>query len=432
MAFRVYVGNYPFNLKKEDVQNLFRDFDGVQVDKICQKNSKSFAFLTCNDIDQLVSVIKNMNGTSVSGRNLIVRASDENLQEYVNLILQNENTSEPEESSPMKIMRNKCRRPYKKSDSENSGIHDKFGGNRKQFEKNSPKNEDNFGSDGKHFEKSSPKNEDNFGATGNHYEKHSPKSEDNFGISQRKSNSSRSMHNVTDCKSSFNSSYSSPKIGEKLNDQPNLRSNDKSHENNAYFSGNSPASYQSGSDKNEHEHFETSSNHSYKSQKNYHQATYQNETNSTGNTTPDFQRYCQQKSKRNDHGQFNNFSRYSSNNTSDTDSQASKYENNEHFYEQRETSSPTWVSVTNFKIGTNARAFYDLFSDYNPLRVKMICNQPRRDKMLAEAHVCFPSKEIADDVILNFDNTMFEGRIILVNDVEDLTIMNELLNISHS
>lgn len=425
MAFRVYVGNYPFSFKKEDVQNLFRDFDGVRVEKICQKNSKSFAFLTCNDIDQLVSVIKNKSGTSVSGRNLIVRASDENLQEYVNLILQNENTSEPEpepeESSPMKIMRNKCRPPYKKSDSEKSGVHDKFGANRKPFEKSSPKNEDNFGGNEKHFEKSATKTEDSFGATSNHYEKDSPKSEDNFGISQRKSNSS-----------SFNSSYSSPKIGDKLNDQSNLRSNNKSPENNAYFSGSPPISYQSGSDKNEHGHFETSSHHSYKSQKNYHQATYQNETNSPENITPDFQRHCQQKSKRNDHDQFNNFSRHSFDNTSDAINQASKYENNEHFYEQRETSSPTWVSVTNFKIGTNARAFYDLFSDYNPLRVKMICNQPRRDKMLAEAHVCFPSREIADDVILNFDNTMFEGRIILVNDAEDLTIMNELLNISHS
>lgn len=564
MAFKLYVGNYPHHFTEKDVLNLFRDFDGVRIEKISNfQSSETFSYLTCNDIDQLVSVIKKMNGTSVFGSDLIVKANDEKMQEYVNLILKDDETSVSEESLvPLQEMRNKCpphheRNDYEKSDiyyksddtnihfrkySSITGVNSRFSVNKLTYPSRSMHNIYQQNHNGSDYETSSDNScfSSNIGGKLNvsvksdmydksdndniHFRKSPPKKEDSSGVSKNKSTSpSRSVHNiyqqkhnVSDCETSNNFCLFS-KMGKKLNNhQTNSKVYYKSYKNNS--SGNSLNSYQRSSDDNEdehfktihnsfpkslqksyrgneHEHFKTNSNHFSKSlQKSYHQnehgyfkANYNNfpklseksyhqndhehfpessqksyhqnehehsKTNSNHflkssqnsyyqtikqpnfdysvNSSLESQKYNKPKSDNNDHDQFknttNNFSGYSFN---DTDSKASRIKNSKSFHNQRETSSPTWISVTNFRIGTGIKTFYELFSDYKPLRVRMICNEPRKNKLLTEAYLCFPSREIADDVILNFDNTLLEGRYILVNDVEDLTLMNELLHIKH-
>ena len=457
MAFRLYVGNYPCSFTKKDVENLFLDFDGIKVDKTFENKTKSFSFLTCKDIDQLVSVIKKMNRTLVSGRNLVVRASDERLQEYVELILQNDEPSSSEMALstssetpfvPVQVMKNKYRQPLGKSDCEKSGkMH--YKSDAYSFQKNFRKHDEDS-------EVSANKSDCSSRFMHNKYQhkqdvsdcasanvssvfSKAPNKVNNQrspGISRNNTYSSKSPLNSYQTASegiSANDSNLRSKTLHNVNNQRTPRSNDESFKNNTHSFKNPLNNYQTFHSKNENECFETDSNHSSGSLlKSYHNATKQINSDFPENVSPKSYTCRQSEHERYYHDQIseNSCSGYSYNNAKSFDNQASR--NTGCFSQQRDSSSPAWISVANFRINTCTEALYELFSDYNPLKIKMICNVPRRDKFLTEAHVCFPNKDVADDVILNFDNTMFEGRIILVNDVEDLSIMNELLNVSHS
>ncbi|GIY11518.1 uncharacterized protein CDAR_584881 [Caerostris darwini] len=87
-----------------------------------------------------------------------------------------------------------------------------------------------------------------------------------------------------------------------------------------------------------------------------------------------------------------------------------------------------FVSVINFPLGLEKRDLYELFTDFNPVKIFMVCNKPRVDRKPTEAIVCFMSEQDATDAILTLDNTIYNGRVILVADVVDTSIVSELLS----
>lgn len=482
MSFRLYVGNYPSDFTQEDIEKLFSEFEGIEVDKVLKKNTKCYSFLICEDIDQLVSVIKKMNKKMVSGRRLIVRASDANLQEYVDLILQNEESCLSEDTSsssptkvpfvPVQVMKSKYRQPHRSNNYEKSA-------SSTNLQDSSPKSDENHGgsADRSNYSLSSLPNQQKhvqnkvINNVPNKFDsinlqKNSPKTDENQRVSANRSNySSRSMyspckHEASDLETSANDSGFTSKGQSKVYNQRKSTNNYESNFENSDNMHNKfgSSSLQKISSKIE-ENRGVSANGSSKSMHSPHKhgaRERENSANGSGFTsnTQSQLHINQRKSANNymlpnynphssknpsnsyqavDSEYFENDSNCSSkslrSNSSGINVQSSRY--NEYFSQRQDSSSPTWVSVTNFRFGTHYTDLFELFSDYSPLHVRMICNYPCEDS-LCEALVCFPSRDIADDVIMNFDNTIFQGRIILVNDAEDLTIMNELLSVANT
>lgn len=258
MSFQVYVGNYPTEFTKYDVENIFTDFR-MKLVRFIVKDRKRYSFFSCEDMNEVVSVVREKNNAPVGGRKLIVRASDNNLQSYVNMLLEEQgSTSGGSPSGAFQVMGNQSHSASRRY-------------NEYQYETIL-------------------------------YNSHNP--------------SCDTYENDSSVIAHHNGKYSpSP---EKLDAKKSFSD---------YYVG-------------------------------------------------------------------------------------------------------AWVSVTNFPIGTQPHELRNLFIDYNPIHIHMICNYARKDKALTEAHVCFNNQDVANDVILNFDNTIYHGRLLLVNDIEDLTILNELLDVS--
>ena len=75
----IYVGNLSWNLKDQDVANLFSPFGEVTsakivMDKFTQR-SKGFGFVEMPNDEQAQAAIAQLNGTEVDGRNLVVNES---------------------------------------------------------------------------------------------------------------------------------------------------------------------------------------------------------------------------------------------------------------------------------------------------------------------------------------------------------------------
>ncbi|GIY62618.1 uncharacterized protein CEXT_174981 [Caerostris extrusa] len=69
----------------------------------------------------------------------------------------------------------------------------------------------------------------------------------------------------------------------------------------------------------------------------------------------------------------------------------------------------------NFPLGLGKRDLYELFR-LQSVKIFMVCNKPRVDRKPTEAVVCFMSEQDATDAILTLDNTIYNGRVILVAD----------------
>lgn len=75
----IYVGNLSWNLKDQDLANLFTPYGEVAsakivMDKFTQR-SKGFGFVEMPNDDQAQSAIAQLNGSEVDGRNLVVNES---------------------------------------------------------------------------------------------------------------------------------------------------------------------------------------------------------------------------------------------------------------------------------------------------------------------------------------------------------------------
>ena len=75
----IYVGNLSWNLKDQDLANLFTPFGEVAsakivMDKFTQR-SKGFGFVEMKDDTQAQAAIAQLNGSEIDGRNLVVNES---------------------------------------------------------------------------------------------------------------------------------------------------------------------------------------------------------------------------------------------------------------------------------------------------------------------------------------------------------------------
>lgn len=75
----IYVGNLSWNLKDQDLSDLFAPFGEVAsakivMDKFTQR-SKGFGFVEMPNDDQAQAAIDQLNGSEVDGRNLVVNES---------------------------------------------------------------------------------------------------------------------------------------------------------------------------------------------------------------------------------------------------------------------------------------------------------------------------------------------------------------------
>lgn len=75
----IYVGNLSWNLKDQDLLNLFATHGEVSSAKIVQdkftNRSKGFGFVEMPNDDQAQSAIAALNGAEVDGRNIVVNES---------------------------------------------------------------------------------------------------------------------------------------------------------------------------------------------------------------------------------------------------------------------------------------------------------------------------------------------------------------------
>jgi RNA recognition motif-containing protein len=75
----IYVGNLSWNLKDQDLSNLFASHGDVASAKIVldkfTNRSKGFGFVEMTNDDQAQAAITALNGTEVDGRNIVVNES---------------------------------------------------------------------------------------------------------------------------------------------------------------------------------------------------------------------------------------------------------------------------------------------------------------------------------------------------------------------
>ncbi len=75
----IYVGNLSWNLKDQDLSNLFASYGEVSSAKIVNdkftNRSKGFGFVEMPNDDQAQAAIAALNGSEVDGRNIVVNES---------------------------------------------------------------------------------------------------------------------------------------------------------------------------------------------------------------------------------------------------------------------------------------------------------------------------------------------------------------------
>ena len=79
LKMNIYVGNLSWNLKDQDLSNLFASYGEVISAKIVNdkftNRSKGFGFVEMANDDQAQAAIAALNGTEVDGRNIVVNES---------------------------------------------------------------------------------------------------------------------------------------------------------------------------------------------------------------------------------------------------------------------------------------------------------------------------------------------------------------------
>ena len=76
MSNKLYVGNLPYSVRDDDLQQTFSEFGQVQSAKVMMERdtgrSKGFGFVEMGSADQAEAAIRGMNGQNVGGRDMVV------------------------------------------------------------------------------------------------------------------------------------------------------------------------------------------------------------------------------------------------------------------------------------------------------------------------------------------------------------------------
>lgn len=77
----IFVGSLPYSIKEEEVKEQFERFGEVSSVKIISDKysgrSKGFGFVEMPDAEQAKTAIKELNGTQVGGRSIVVNEAEE-------------------------------------------------------------------------------------------------------------------------------------------------------------------------------------------------------------------------------------------------------------------------------------------------------------------------------------------------------------------
>jgi len=84
---RIFVANLPYHITGEGIRQLFGLFGAVLSTKIVTQNGKSkgFGFLEMADEQQAKKAIKELDGSAISDRNIIVRPAEAQGQEPLHI-----------------------------------------------------------------------------------------------------------------------------------------------------------------------------------------------------------------------------------------------------------------------------------------------------------------------------------------------------------
>ncbi|GFQ71899.1 uncharacterized protein TNCT_495431 [Trichonephila clavata] len=403
MSCKVYVGNYPSTFSQKDILYLFQDFEGIEMVGFFKNKQKCFSFLHCVDQDQVVDVVTTMHDIDVCGRNLIVRSSDETLQKAIeesfvkNGVLE---TLHP---------RNKCNQS---STSSNSFSKTKFSkdnesttiGYWSNTDANNSKTQNTYSQN--NFQTSTEQNYDSVSSPGSHYyssntsgpkfpEKHeSDYSRDYFAASEEKGRYDNNKSTEIPQCHGYNED-----LMKNINPQETFLkyAKPKSDPTDPLTMSDKFASY---------------------SQKSYNQQNAYNGKVGGRNAHQNVE-----------YGEGHPVHR-----------RGKSY--NEHPLEIANPAPETvilnglvipkdelsFVSVLNFPLGLPTRDLYELFTDYNPVKIFIVCNKARMDRTPTEAIICFTNEKDATNAILNLDNTVYRGRVLLVTDAVNMVLVSELLS----
>ena len=76
MGNKLYVGNLPYSVRDEDLNQAFGEFGTVTSAKVMMERdtgrSKGFGFVEMGDDAQAQAAVNGMNGQALGGRNLVV------------------------------------------------------------------------------------------------------------------------------------------------------------------------------------------------------------------------------------------------------------------------------------------------------------------------------------------------------------------------
>ncbi|GFS67276.1 uncharacterized protein NPIL_608461 [Nephila pilipes] len=403
MSCKVYVGNYPSTFSQKDILYLFQDFEGIEMVGFFKNKQKCFSFLHCVDQDQVVDVVTAMHDIDVCGRNLIVRSSDETLQKAIEQSFQKNGVLETLHP------RNKCNQSFSSGssfsksklpkDNEATSI-----GYWSNTDVNDSKIQDTYS---QNFQATTEQNYDSVCSPASHY---------------------------------FTSNTSVPKLREK-------------HESD--YSKDYLAIYEEKSHYDNNKSIDTQQCHGYnddllkniKPQETFLKyAKPRSDSSEQHKTMSDkFASYSPKP--------FNQLSAYSCKGNARNIHQNIEYGEGHQVYRKgmsssdhsQETANPvsetvilnglviprddlSFVSVLNFPLGLPTRDLYELFADFNPVKIFIICNKARMDRTPTEAIICFTNEKDATDAILNLDNTVYRGRVLLVTDAVNMVLVSELLS----
>ncbi|GBL89271.1 hypothetical protein AVEN_225813-1 [Araneus ventricosus] len=398
MPHKIYVGNYPLSFIEDDVLNLFQDYEGVELDVFFRNKNKCYSFLHCISERQLIEIVANLHDIDVCGRNLIVRAADENLQKQIQksilkygaVNVHPKNTCDVNSSTSVygnngMFVQSEAR-PSKQSSPQMVN----------SYSKNTYPKKYEMGTSAGHL------------TTPNTYNNSKRIAKQNESLSKNREIQDYSSHFSESNYSSQQSSYyaqtsfnggrgkNTSSYCQNLSEAEGKKSDLCINPQETFLKFSKSKTDASGHHKTIGERFG-----SFK--------TFHNRENSTsaGQRPTDLSEEYQ---------------------TRNRNASESSLETVHNQPRSQDCKSLSFVSVVNFPLYLPTRDLYRLFADFNPIKVFIVCNEPRKDKTPTEAIICFEKEKEATDAILNLDNTVYRGRILIVTDAVDMSLVSELLS----
>ncbi|KFM57587.1 hypothetical protein X975_05693, partial [Stegodyphus mimosarum] len=477
--FEIYVGNYPTHYTEDDVLNLFEDFEGIVLQRCFKKKQKSFCFLTCIDESQVIDVVMKMNKLVVDGRSLVVRAQDPDLQHII------ENTVEKADTSPLhkhsdearkkntfqeqvqKTRNELCERFFSDCGSsvnihsqEVQELSDAVSVVENTLEKadTSPLH--------KHSDETRKKNtfqlqvqktrnklcekdelcERFFSDCGNSANIHSQAVQELSDTVSVIENTVEKMDtpllhehaNETRMKNTFQQQVQ--KTRNKLceidelcerffsdcDSSVTLHSQEVQELSDAAFFPEivhcnitetaSSRSYSKASGSSAYNYSQQVREPSISDYRKLENPAFEIYFNSRDNAAYDYFRQVQELSD----------TELPSSRASAMCSSLMNVDIKD--VVGQENKEINYVCVSNFPLQTSVQDLFELFDDYDPVKIVMVCNAPRKDRRPTQALVCFSDDDNALDAIFNLDNTLYRGRILNVYDIKHISSLQDFIN----